>query len=75
MIEVSTTQFEKQCLQLIEYVHAKNTEIIITKHGKPWAKLISAETSWKHFFLGSFEGVGTTVGDLLEQFEDEWECD
>lgn len=74
-MEISTTQFQKQCLQFVEDVHVQHTEIVITKHGKPWAKLIAAEGTGSHPFLGSFVGVGTTVDDLLEPFEDEWECD
>jgi antitoxin (DNA-binding transcriptional repressor) of toxin-antitoxin stability system len=49
---------------------------VITKQGKPWAKLVSVEEKAAHAFLGSLVGVGTTIDDLLEPFdEDEWECD
>jgi prevent-host-death family protein len=75
-MEVSTTQFQHDCLQFIETVHGQQTEIIITKHGKPWAKLMAIEeTPTQQPFLGALSGVGTTVGNLLDPFEDEWECD
>jgi prevent-host-death family protein len=76
MMEISTTQFQAQCLQLIEEVHTRHTEIVITKHGKPWAKLISAEGMMApHPFLGSLVGVGNTIEDLLEPVAEEWECE
>ena len=75
-MEISTTQFQEQCLQIVEDVHARQTEVVITKQGKPWAKLVSVEEKEPHAFLGSLVGVGTTVDDLLEPCdEDEWECD
>ncbi len=75
-MEVSTTQFQQACMQFLDTVHVKHTEIIITKHGKPWAKLMAVEESpSSQPFLGVLSGVGTTVGNLLEPFEDEWECD
>ncbi len=74
-MEITAEQFEKQCLKFIEDVHAKNTEIVITKQGKPWAKLVSAGGEELNPFLGSYVNVGATVGDLIEPFENEWECD
>ena len=40
-MEISTTQFQERCLQIVEDVHARHTEVVITKQGKPWAKLVS----------------------------------
>ncbi len=75
-MEVSTTQFQHDCMQFIDTVHGQHTEIIITKHGKPWAKLMAVEESPSpQAFLGALSDVGVTVGNLLEPFEDEWECD
>ncbi len=75
-MNVSTTQFQQQCMQFIDTVHTQHTEIIITKQGKPWAKLMSFdEASPIQSFIGALTGVGTTVGNLLEPFDDEWECD
>ncbi len=75
-MEVSTTQFQHECMQFIDTVHVQHTEIIITKHGKPWAKLMAIdETPLGQPFLGALSGVGATVGNLLEPFADEWECE
>lgn len=75
-MNVSATQFQQECLQFIDTVHTQHTEIIITKQGKPWAKLMSLdEASPTQSFIGALTGVGVTVGNLLEPFDDEWECD
>lgn len=74
-MEISTIQFQQECLRFLEEVHSQNTEIVITKHGKPFARLVPANKKEPHSFLGSLMGVGTTIGDLTEPLEDEWECD
>lgn len=76
MMEISATQFQQDCLQFLDTVHVQHTEIIITKQGKPWAKLMTIEEPpSSQPFLGALSGVGATVGNLLEPFADEWECD
>ncbi len=75
-MNVSTTQFQQQCMQFIDTVHTQRTEIVITKQGKPWAKLMSLDdASPAQSFIGALSGAGNTVGNLLEPFGDEWECD
>ncbi len=71
-MEINAAQFQKDCVQLLEKVHALNKEIIITKHGKPWAKLAPVDDPASLPFIGSLTGVGRTVGDVLAPFDDEW---
>ena len=72
-MEVNTTKFKENCLQLIDEVSIAHTEIVITKNGKPLAKLVYIQEEASKPFVGSLTGVGETVGDLLESFEDEIE--
>lgn len=74
-MEVNLMHFRTNCLKFIEDVHILHTEIIITEHGKPLAKLISIPELSPVQFLGALTGVGKTVGDLTEPFDDEWEVD
>jgi prevent-host-death family protein len=74
-MEVSTTKFKENCLELIDEVYTSHTEIVITKHGEALAKLVSIQNKTSKPFVGSLTGVGETVGDLCESFEDEWELD
>ncbi len=74
-MEVNATQFQENFTQLIDKVHALNKEIIITRHGKPWAKVVSVGEHESKPFIGSLTGVGRTVGDVLAPFDDEWEGD
>jgi len=72
-MKISAAKFRANCLKLINDVHATQEEIIITKHGKPMAKLICVKDESPKPFIGSLTGVGETAGDLNESFEDYWE--
>ncbi|CAK8719212.1 Antitoxin component of toxin-antitoxin stability system, DNA-binding transcriptional repressor [Candidatus Electrothrix aarhusensis] len=74
-MEISTERFKSICLKLVDEVHSANNEIVITKYGKPWAKLVAFDEKPPQPFLGSYTGVGKTVDDLLEPFDEEWDVD
>lgn len=42
-MKISATDFKAQCLHLMEHVQEKREEVVITKHGKPVAKLVPAD--------------------------------
>jgi len=56
--------FKSKCLAVMDEVHAKCETVIITKHGKPVAKLVpvNAEKDQIYDFLA---GKGVIVGDLI----------
>jgi prevent-host-death family protein len=65
--------FKTKCLAVMDEVQAKRETIVITKHGKPVAKLVpvKAETDEIYNFL---EGKGTVAGDVVSPAvsPDEW---
>jgi prevent-host-death family protein len=75
-MQVSSTKFRAIFFKLLDKLENNHMEIVITKRGKPIAKLsqINADAS-KDPLLGSLVGVGRTVGDLAESVVDneEWE--
>ena len=56
--------FKTNCLVTIDEVHAKRETVVITKNGKPVAKLIpvSADKDEIYDFLG---GKGSVTGDVV----------
>ena len=56
--------FKTNCLAVMDEVHAKREAIVITKHGKPVAKLVpvNTETDEIYDFLA---GKGTVAGDVV----------
>jgi prevent-host-death family protein len=64
MKKMGASAFRAKCLSVIDEVHAKRVTIVITKHGKPVAKLVPVETK-KDDLFGFLRGKGTIVGDVV----------
>ena len=56
--------FKTHCLAVMDEVHAKRQPVLITKHGKPIAKLIPADESSDDIF-GFMAGKGRISGDII----------
>ena len=62
MKTVSAAKFKEQCLALLDRIDADG--IIITKHGKPVAKLVSVHTDSAKL-IGSLKGRIKIKGDIM----------
>ena len=56
--------FKAKCLSVMDEVHAKRETVIITKHGKPVAKLVPVAGGTDEIF-GFFAGKGSIEGDVI----------
>jgi prevent-host-death family protein len=72
---IAVSDFKARCLTLLEEVAQTHNMLIITKFGKPIAK-VSAIEHTKPPLLGSWKGVMQVEGDIV-QFDtsDEWAVD
>ena len=77
-MEISAVQFRANCFKILDDVQQNHKEVIITKRGKPIAKLVNiAKENDKDPLLGAMPGVIETKGDLTEPVldPDAWELD
>jgi len=75
-MEITAANFRSNCFKILDEVDKKHIDVVITKRGKPIAKLVRCETDDRSDpLLGRLPNVGQTVGDLTEPFEDVWELD
>ena len=71
---ISAGEFKAKCLKLMDIVADTHEELIITKHGKPIAKLVPMEQTNKPF--GALKGTIKLSCDLsLESNLGNWEVD
>jgi prevent-host-death family protein len=65
--------FKTHCLTVMDEVQAKRQPVIITKHGKPVAKLVPADENTDKIY-NFLEGKGTIVGDIVSPVisSDDW---
>ena len=71
---VAATRFKAKCLEFLKEVHdRKRNCIVITKRGKPYAKLVPIEDE-DAAFHGCLSGLATYSGDLTEPTGGDWEA-
>ncbi len=71
---ISATEFKAKCLGLLDDVQKTGGELVITKHGKPVAKLVSAAPPVARSIRGLWKGKVRIVGDIVNMnFKDQWE--
>jgi prevent-host-death family protein len=72
---VAAADFKANCLRLMDEVAHQRRPIIITKRGKPVAKLVPVEEEPKDLF-GYMAGTAKICGDIIGPIEDlEWTGD
>jgi prevent-host-death family protein len=64
MKRMAAGSFKAHCLALIDEVQAKREPVLITKRGKPVAKLIPAVRETDDIY-GFLQGKGTITGDIV----------
>jgi len=77
-MEINAAKFRINCFKILDQVKVTHKEVVITKRGKPIAKLVYfARQNEKDPLLGSMEGLVETIGDLTEPVidSDAWELD
>ncbi len=71
MKKIAAAEFKARCLTLMENVRSTREPLVITKRGKPVAKLVPVDDG-KDDFIGRLEGVFRIVGDI-ESPSGDWE--
>lgn len=75
MKQMPAGKFKARCLRVMEQVRATREPVVITKRGKPVAKLVPADKNPDDIF-GCLKGVFEIVGDIESPVvsPDEWEA-
>ena len=71
---MKASEFKAKCLKLMDEVAEDGGEIVITKNGKPVAKLTAFRERPKSLF-GIDQGRLTILGDLVSPIDVEWEAE
>ena len=74
MQEVPASTFKDSCLQLLDRVQQTREEIVVTKYGRPVAKLVAFDQSQPNLF-GCLAGSVTVHGDIVAPIGEEWDVE
>ena len=71
---IQSGEFKTHCLELMNQVQDRGFEIVITKRGKPVAKLAPFEEKRKDVF-GYMKGTVIILGDIVGPTGEIWKAD
>ena len=70
---IAAGEFKARCLGLLDEVQRQHKEIVITKRGKPVAKLVPVNDR-PESFIGSIKGTMEIVGDIISPIGEKWDA-
>jgi prevent-host-death family protein len=71
---MTATEFKAKALRCLDDAALHGQEFVITKHGKPVARLLPIEKVSHAPLFGSMKGLITITGDIVNfDTSDEWE--
>ena len=75
MKKIAAGEFKAQCLGIMDKVQRTRQPVLITKHGKPVAKLVPADQPGDDIF-GYMVGKAKIVGDIVSPITplEDWKC-
>ncbi len=73
-MKIAAAKFKSQCLALMDEVERKRKEIVITKRGRPVAKLVPVEGDSNKLF-GGMRGTIRITGDIVSPIGEPWNAE
>ena len=70
---IKASEFKAKCLKLMDEVADTGEEIVISKNGRPVARLVPFREKPKNLF-GIDKGKIEILGDIVEPLDVEWEA-
>ena len=71
-MNINAAQFKAKCLKLIDEVAASRKPLIITKRGKPLAKLVPIQDETLPPLFGYMKGTVQILGDIVNVPHEVW---
>jgi prevent-host-death family protein len=71
--EVSAAEFKARCLELVGQVRERGVEYVVTRHGRPVAKLVPADDA-PTSAIGFLRGTVVDAGDIVSPDPAAWEA-
>ena len=74
-MKIKAGEFKAKCLKLMDEVNKYHKEIIITKFGKPVAKLVPANENARKSLFGYLQDSAVITGDIVKPIAEKWNAD
>lgn len=74
-VHVPAAAFKARCLELMDRVRESGAEFVVTKHGRPVARLVPYEDSGAKSLFGSMKGTVLKFDRPLDPIEADYDLD
>ena len=74
-MQIPAGEFKAKCLKLMDDVMQFHEEILITKFGKPVARLVPVEKETKRPLFGFLKETVIIKGDIVSSIGEKWDAD
>ena len=74
-MKIGAGEFKAKCLKIMDEVKKFRKVVVITKFGKPVAKLTPVEEDSSEPIFGCMSGSATIHGDIVNPIEEPWKAD
>jgi prevent-host-death family protein len=74
-MEIAAGRFKTHCLGLMEEVRKHHQTIVITKRGRPVAKLVPCGDEAPEAVFGFLKGHASIAGDIVAPTGERWNAD
>lgn len=71
MKRIAAGAFKARCLTIMDEVRTRRETVLITKRGRPVAKLVPADQNTDEIY-NFLRGKGTIAGDVVSPALDDW---
>jgi prevent-host-death family protein len=72
---VPAGEFKEKCLAILADVQAGHGAVVVTKRGKPVAKLVPIPDATARQVIGAMKGTIEILGDIVSPTGDDWDAD
>lgn len=74
-MQVSAAEFKAKCLKIMDQINEYHEEVIITKRGKPVAKLVPFSDEPSKSVFGYMKNSVKIQDDIIKPIDEIWEAD
>ena len=74
-MQIAAGRFKAECLKLMDVVNQTKEDIVITKHGKPVAKLVPYQNKEALPAFGFLKDSVSKYGDIISPINEKWDAD
>ncbi|MGD0199259.1 MAG: type II toxin-antitoxin system prevent-host-death family antitoxin [Bryobacteraceae bacterium] len=72
---IAAGEFKAKCLGLLDEVNERRMRIIVTKRGKPVAKVVPINRDLDAGLFGKMKGTVKILGDIVEPTGEIWDAE